>query len=33
VPELGTVIMFYGCMIVGMSITTLSLVALYLSPH
>jgi hypothetical protein len=33
VPELGTVIMFYGCMIVGLSITTLSLVALYRSPH
>jgi hypothetical protein len=33
VPELGTVIMVYGCLIVGMSIATLSLVALYRSPH
>jgi hypothetical protein len=33
VPELGTVIMFYGCMILGLSIATLSLVASYRSPH
>jgi hypothetical protein len=32
VPELGTVVMVYGCIIVGMSIQTLNLVALYRTP-
>jgi hypothetical protein len=32
VPELGTVIMVYGCIIVGMSIQTLNMVALYHTP-
>jgi hypothetical protein len=32
VPELGSVIMVYGCIIVGMSIQTLNMVALYHTP-
>jgi hypothetical protein len=31
-PELGTVIMFYGCLIAGLSTATISLVAVYQSP-
>jgi hypothetical protein len=32
VPELGAMIVVYGCIIVAMSILTLSTVALYLTP-